>query len=93
MSYVSPENSKLLYGTSPHIAADGTQQAVIKIRLRDNDNRPVAGRQVELISDREDVSIVQPGLTDIRGTALAYATTSTPGPVTINGRVIPVATP
>jgi hypothetical protein len=93
MSYVSPENSKLLYGTSPHIAADGVQQAVIKIRLRDNDNQPVANRQVELLTDGEDVSIVQPGLTDANGIALAYATTTTPGSVIISGRVIPVATP
>jgi len=93
MSYVSPENSKLLCGTSPHIAADGVQQAVIKIRLRDNDNQPVASRQVELLTDSADVSISQPGLTDTNGVALAYATTTTPGPVTISGRVIPVATP
>jgi hypothetical protein len=93
MSYVSPENSSLLHGKRPYIPADGTQQGVVKICLRDENERPVAGRQVELLSDREDVTIVQPGLTDAAGVALAYVTATVPGPVTISGRVIPVATP
>lgn len=93
MSYVSPEHSRLLYGTSPHVAADGAQRGVIKIRLRDDRDQPVPNRQVELTTTREDVNIVQPGLTDITGSALAYITTTTPGPVTVNGRVIPVTTP
>lgn len=93
MSYVSPENSKLLYGTRPHIVADGVQQGVVKIRLRDDNEQPVAGRQVELTANREDVTIVQPGLTDADGAALAYVTSAVAGPVSISGRVVPVATP
>jgi hypothetical protein len=90
MSYVSPEHSKLLYGTRPHIVADGAQQGVVKIRLRDDNDNPVSGRQVELTADREDVAIVQPGLTDANGAALAYVTSTVPGPVNISGRVVPV---
>jgi hypothetical protein len=90
MSYVSPEHSKLLYGARPHVVADGAQQGVVKIRLRDNNDNPVAGRQVELTADRETVVIVQPGLTDANGAALAYVTSTVPGPVNISGRVIPV---
>lgn len=93
MSYVSPENSALLYGTRPYIAADGTQQGVVKIKLRDDNDKPVANRQVELTADREDVTIVQPGPTDANGAALAYVTAAVPGPVTISGRVVPIATP
>jgi hypothetical protein len=93
MSYVSPEHSKLLYGTQPHVPADGVQQGVVKIRLRDDEDKPVAGRQVEILADRGDVTIVQPGLTDANGAALAYVTSAVPGPVNISGRVIPVATP
>jgi hypothetical protein len=93
MSYVSAENSRLLYGTQPHVPADGVQQGVVKIRLRDDRDQPVAGRQVELLADRAGVTIVQPGLTDANGAALAYITSDVPGPVNISGRVVPVTPP
>jgi hypothetical protein len=90
MSYVSPAHSKLLYGAQPHVLANGVQQGIVKIRLRDDHDQPVAGRQVELIADRANVAIEQPGLTDANGTALAYVTSTVPGPVNISGRVVPV---
>ncbi len=89
MSGVSSEHSKILYGTNPHVAADGVQSAIIKVRLRDYDDKPVAGRQAEILADREDVQIDQPGPTDEEGLALAYVRTTTPGPVVITARVLP----
>lgn len=93
MSYVSAENSSLLYGTARQIAADGEQSGVVKVVLRDHNNRPVSGRRVELLTDREDVTIVQPPLTNDAGVALGYVRTSTVGPVAVTGRVIPINTP
>lgn len=89
MSYVSPTNSKVLYGSKPQVLADGTQAAVVKIRLRDHWNRPVAGRQTELVADVNTVQITQPGPTDNDGLALGYVRSSTPGPVNITARVLP----
>lgn len=89
MSYVSPENSKLLYGVRSQVLADGTTAGVVKVRLRDHKNRPVPNRQVELAASREDVTIVQPPVTDDNGLAIGYVTSSVPGPVTISGRVVP----
>lgn len=93
MSYVSAENSKLLYGTQRRVAADGTHAGVVKVVLRDHACKPVSGRRVELLADREDVTIIQPPLTNDAGLALGYVRTSTAGPVVITGRVIPVNTP
>lgn len=89
MSYVSPENSKLLYGTRSQVPADGTAQGVVKIRLRDHKNRPVPNRQVELFANSQNVVIVQPPLTDEDGLALGYVTSNTAESVTISGRVVP----
>jgi hypothetical protein len=90
MSNLSPENSGIFYGTKPYVAADGVQTATIKVRLRDYQNLPIIGRQAEIIADREDVVIVQPGLTDSTGTATATVSTTVPGPVTISARVLPL---
>ena len=90
MSYVSPENSKILYGSKPQVLADGTHAAVIKIRLRDHWNRPVAGRQTEILANVETAQITQPGPTDNEGLALAYVRSSVPGPVNVTARVLPV---
>lgn len=88
MSYVSPEHSKLLYGSKPQVLADGSSAAVVKIRLRDDCDRPVAGRQVEIIADVETAQITQPGPTDNEGLALAYVRSTTQGPVNITARVL-----
>ena len=90
MSGVSQTHSSLLYGASPVVPADGTHQAVIKIKLRDDYDRPVAGRQTEILADSADVTIVQPDPTDENGMALAYVSSATPGPVTISARVFPL---
>jgi len=92
MSYVSPENSKLLYGNRTRVVADGVTAGVIKVRLRDHRNRPVPNRQVELLASREDVTIVQPPVTDADGLALGYVVSEIAGPVTISGKVLPVTT-
>jgi hypothetical protein len=63
MSNLSPENSGIFYGTRPYVAADGVQTATIKVRLRDYQNLPLSGRQTELVADRDDVVITQPGPT------------------------------
>lgn len=89
MSYVSPENSKILYATKPHVAADGVAAAAIRVRLRDHNDLPVAGRQVELLATSGTATITQPGITDINGAALGYVRSTTPGQVTIAGRVLP----
>lgn len=92
MSYVSPDNSRLLYGNRSQVLADGETAGVIKVRLRDHRNRPVANRQVELLASREDVTIIQPPVTNSDGLAIGYVVSDTAGLVTISGRVLPVAT-
>lgn len=89
MSYVSPQNSKILYGSKPQVLADGLKAAVVKIRLRDHWNKPVAGRQTEIVADVPTAQITQPGPTDDEGLALAYVRSTTPGPVNITARVLP----
>jgi hypothetical protein len=81
-----------LYGARAHILADGTTAGVVKVRLRDHRNRPVANRYVELSASRSDVTIVQPEATDSAGLALGYVTSAVVGPVTISGKVLPVTT-
>lgn len=89
MNNLSPENSGIFYGTKPHVAADGVQEATIKIRLRDYQNQPVVGRQAEIIADHADVVITQPDPTDDNGLATATVSSTTPGQVTITARVLP----
>ena len=93
MSYVSPENSKILYGNDARAAADGSDAVAVKVRLRDHKNRPVAGRTVELYTDNADAVIEQPTApTDSEGIALGYVRSATVGNVVINCRVIPTPT-
>ena len=89
MSYVSPENSKLLYATKPLVAADGVTAAIIKVRLRDHNNLPVPGRLVVLQANSPDAVITQPPATDENGAALGYVRSATPGPVIISAQVPP----
>lgn len=89
MTYVSPENSRLLYGNGSNIIADGTHTAVVKIRLRDYRDMPVPNMQVVLTASRTNgVTIQQPGLTDADGLALAYVTATTDGPVSLSAQVL-----
>jgi hypothetical protein len=86
----SPHTSKLLYGAKPQIPATGTDAGIVKIRLRDDQDRPVQGRTVVLTADREDVVIEQPGPTDEEGAAFGYVRTIVPGPVIISGTILPL---
>lgn len=94
MSYVSPTNSKLLYGTKPTVAADGLARVAVKARLRNEKGEFVAGRMVEFIADREGVLITQPTEpTGPDGLAVGFVSAVTPGPVNITALVHPEATP
>lgn len=85
MSYVSPINSKLLYGTKPDARADGVARIAVKARLLDENNKPVAGRLVEFAADREGVIIEQPTQpTGADGLAVGFVSAVTPGPVNIS---------
>jgi protocatechuate 3,4-dioxygenase beta subunit len=85
MSYVSPSNSKLLYGTKPDARADGLARIAIKARLLDEKNKPVAGRLVEFAADREGIIIEQPTQpTGADGLAVGFVSAVTPGPVNIS---------
>lgn len=86
----SPRTSKLLYGTKPQVPANGQDAGVVKIRLRDDKDRPVQGRTVVLSADREDVTIEQPGPTDEAGAAFGYVRTTVPGPVVVFGTILPL---
>lgn len=90
MNNLSPENSGIFYGTKPHVAADGIQKATIKVRLRDYQNRPVVGRQAEIMADGEDVVIEQPGPTNEDGLATAFLSKPTPGVINVTARILPV---
>lgn len=94
MSYVSPTNSKLLYGTKPNVPADGTAQVAVKARLRNEKGEFVAGRMVEFLADREGVIITQPeSPTGADGLAIGFVVAVTPGPVNITALVHPEETP
>ena len=88
MITISPTNSKILYGARPLILANGLDGAAIKIRLRDTDNNPVADRQAELVADREDVVVIQPGLSNNEGLSVGYLKATKSGPVTIRARAL-----
>ena len=93
MSYVSPENSKLLYGTKPNAAADGVARIAVKARLLDENKKPVAGRLVEFAADRAGVIIEQPTApTGTDGLAVGFVAAATPGPVVISASVFPEET-
>lgn len=88
MITISPTNSKVLYGARPLILANGIDGAAIKIRLRNNENEPVIDRQAEIIADRDDVVVVQPGLTNNEGLSIGYIRSTTIGPVTLRVRAL-----
>lgn len=93
MSYVSPTNSKLLYGTKPNVPADGATKIAVKARLRNEKGEFVAGRMVEFIADRAGVIITQPvGPTSVDGLAIGFVVAVTPGPVNITAVVHPEET-
>lgn len=87
MPAVSPYHSRIFAGTIPIVAADGTSQVAIKIRLRDVNDQPVIGRQVVLVSDLDGVEIEQPDLTDEHGRAVGFATSAVPGQAKITAIV------
>jgi hypothetical protein len=89
MSTPDPTRSKLLFGNRHQAKADGVETVAIKVRLRDFRGRPIAGRYVELMADRDGVEIEQPGPTDATGLAIGLVRATTPGPVNINGVVLP----
>lgn len=84
-----PSRSKLLFGNKHQAVADGAAAVAIKVRLRDSLDRPVPGRLVELLADRDGVAIEQPGPTDADGRAIGFARATTAGPVNITGFVLP----
>ena len=85
-----PSRSKLLFGNRHQAVADGATAIAIKVWLRDSKERPVPGRFVELVADRNGVEIEQPGPTDAQGRALGFVRATTEGPVNITGLVLPV---
>lgn len=94
MTYVSPTNSKLLYGTKPNVPADGVAKVAVKARLRNEKGEFVASRMVEFIADRAGVIIEQPtNPTGVDGLAVGFVTAVTPGPVNITALVHPEETP
>lgn len=86
---VSPTHSKLLYGTKPHAISDGEEGILVKVRLRDKDDMPIPGRAVELVADRDGVTITQPAATNAEGLTTGIVRATTPGPVNITARVFP----
>jgi hypothetical protein len=88
MQTFSPTNSKLFHGNRPFVISNGKDAAAIKIRLRDNDDAPIAWRQVELVADGQNVLVAQPGLTQADGTAVGYITATTPGVINVKARVL-----
>lgn len=103
MGAISQNNSKLLYGIRPRAEANGADELVIKVRLRDSDKQPISGRQVELYTTREmqpsnapnpvGITIVQPPPTDDNGLAIGYIKSTTAGALYIHARVFPPTNP
>jgi len=74
MAEVSAHFSRIFAGRRPVANADGVAVIPVKIRLRDVNDQPAAGRQVVLSADM-DVAITQPEPTDAdgRATGLVYS--------------------
>jgi hypothetical protein len=88
MTTFSPTNSKIFYGNRPFVLANNKDAASIKIRLRDNDNQPIAYRQVELVAEGADVIVAQPTVTQATGESIGYIKARTPGVVTVRARTL-----
>lgn len=88
---VSAANSKITLGNRPYAISNGADDIIVKVRLRDYDNQPIPNRLVELIADSENVSIVQPELTDSDGAAIGYITATEPGDVAVTAIVYPAS--
>jgi hypothetical protein len=88
MSAISPTLSRIFYGNRPLVLANGIDGSSIKVRIKDTDGNPVEGKQAELVTDRGEVELVQPGLTNNEGLAVGYIKTTTAGAVTIRCRVL-----
>lgn len=89
MAQFSPTHSRLLHGNRPFVLANGKDAATIKIRLRDTNNAPIAGGNVELVvENRPDVSIAQPLSTDASGLAVGYLTATSPGSLLVQARFL-----
>ena len=90
---ISPTNSRLGFATRPQVFANGLDVVAIKVRVRDENNAPVASRVVQLFPDDKDTIVQQPEPTDATGTAIGYAKSSKVGPVTFRARVLPDVLP
>ncbi len=86
MAEVSAHLSRIFAGARPTAPADGVTGIPVKIKLRDVNNLPVAGRQVLLESDLA-VSITQPDVTDAEGRARGMVYSTNPGTATIRAVV------
>lgn len=78
MAAVSAYLSKLFYGTKPQVAADGVASIVVKVRLRDVNDRPLEGYRVTLHCEQM-VEIEQPDLTNADGYAFGKVRSSVAG--------------
>lgn len=89
MAVFSPTNSRLLYGRRPFVLANGKDAAAIKVQLRDENNQPIVGGQVELVIESgQNVIVSQPELTDAAGNTVGYLTATSPGVVQIRARTL-----
>lgn len=86
MAEVSSHLSRLFVGAKPVAEADGVSAIPVKIRLRDVNDQPVAGRQVTLHADL-GVTITQPELTDSEGRATGLVYSPIPGTANIRAVV------
>jgi hypothetical protein len=103
MSAISQTNSRLLYGVRPRAEANGSDEVVIKVRLRDADKKAISGRQVELYvtaglapsngPNLAGIEIVQPDVTNDNGLAIGYIKSTVAGPVYIHARAFPPTNP
>jgi hypothetical protein len=87
MAEVSAHLSRLFAGTRPLAAADGVTRIPVRIRLRDVNDEPAVGYQVTLFTDDPDATITQPPVTDARGYAVGFVTSTVDSSVNIHARV------
>ena len=85
---ISATKSKILYGSRPLVLANGVDFAAINVRVRDEDDAPVAKQIVQLVPDRADVTISISGDTDENGLITGYIKSEVTGPVTLRARVV-----
>ena len=75
---VSTARSRLFTGNAPFALAGSPHGIAVKVRLLDDNGRPVAGKTVQVAADNGACTVTQGEATDARGYTVAIVRSNTP---------------